>query len=88
LTHTLWPKAADRTEIVCELHFPPEEMAKPDFHAEDASAFWDLINREDWRIAELSQAGIGSRGYLPGPYTKREELLRAFDLDVLSVVGE
>ncbi len=88
LTHTLWPKAADRTEIVCELHFPPDEMAKPGFHAEDASAFWDLINREDWHIAELSQAGIGSRGYLPGPYTKREELLRAFDLDVLSVVGE
>ncbi len=31
MTHTLWPKAVDRTEIVCEWHFQPAEMAKPDF---------------------------------------------------------
>jgi len=58
-------------------------MAKPDFHAADAIDFWDLTNREDWRIAELSQAGIQSRAYTPGPYSKREELLRAFDVTVL-----
>ena len=86
LTHTLWPKAPDRTGIVCELHFHPEEMAKPGFQAEDACGFWDLVNRQDWRVCELSQAGIGSRAYTPGPYTKREDLLRAFDLDVLAEV--
>lgn len=88
LTHTLWPKAADRTVIVCELHFPPAEMARPDFDGENAGEFWDLINKQDWRIAELSQAGISSRAYTPGPYTKREELLRAFDEDVLAIDGE
>ena len=88
LTHTLWPKAADRTEIVCEVHFPPQEMARPDFQAEDVTGFWDTINREDWRVAELSQAGISSRAYTPGPYTKREELLHAFDRDVLAIDGE
>jgi glycine betaine catabolism A len=88
LTHTLWPKGPDRTQIVCELHFCPDEMAKPGFHADDAGAFWDLINRQDWRIVELAQAGIASRAYTQGPYTKREELLRAFDLDVLAVDGE
>ena len=62
-------------------------MAKPDFHADDASGFWDLINRQDWHIAELSQAGISSRAYTPGPYTRREELLRAFDEDVLATDG-
>jgi hypothetical protein len=41
--------------------------------------FWDHVNREDWGISELSQLGIGSRGYTPGPYSKREELLHAFD---------
>jgi len=79
LTHTLWPRAADRTEIVCEWHFEPEEMAKPDFLAADAIALWDLTNREDWAVAELSQAGIGSRAYTPGPYSGREALLWAFD---------
>jgi glycine betaine catabolism A len=83
MTHTLWPKAVDRTEIICEWHFHPNEMAKPDFHADDAIDFWDLTNREDWRISELSQAGIQSRAYTPGPYSTREELLHAFDETVL-----
>jgi len=79
MVHTLWPQAADRTEIVCEWHFHPAEMAKPDFEGDDAVEFWDRTNREDWRISELSQLGIGSRAYTPGPYSRREELLHAFD---------
>jgi phenylpropionate dioxygenase-like ring-hydroxylating dioxygenase large terminal subunit len=79
MTHTLWPKAVDRTEIICEWHFHPAEMAKPDFQADDAIAFWDETNRQDWGIVELSQAGIQSRAYTPGPYSTREGLLHAFD---------
>jgi Rieske 2Fe-2S family protein len=79
MTHTLWPRAHDRTEIVCEWHFHPAELARPDFHAEDAIEFWDLTNREDWWIAEQSQLGINSRLYQPGPYSEREELLWSFD---------
>ena len=79
MTHTLWPRAHDRTEIVCEWHFHPKELAKPDFHADDAVEFWDLTNREDWWISEQSQAGINSRAYRPGPYSEREELLWNFD---------
>jgi glycine betaine catabolism A len=79
LTHTLWPRAHDRTEIVCEWHFHPDEMAKPAFDADDAIEFWDLTNREDWWIAEQSQAGISSRVYQPGPYSEREALLWSFD---------
>ena len=33
MTHTLWPRAHDRTEIVCEWHFHPDELARPDFQA-------------------------------------------------------
>jgi Rieske 2Fe-2S family protein len=79
MTHTLWPRAHDRTEIVCEFHFHPDEMAKPAFHADDAIEFWDQTNREDWWIAEQSQAGINSRMYQPGPYSEREALLWSFD---------
>jgi Rieske 2Fe-2S family protein len=84
MTHTLWPKAIDRTEIVCEFHFHPDEMAKPGFQANDAIDFWDLTNREDWAIVELSQAGIQSRAYTPGPYSRREELLHSFDQTIVS----
>jgi Rieske 2Fe-2S family protein len=79
MTHTLWPRAHDRTEIVCEWHFHPDEMAKPGFQADDAIEFWDRTNREDWWISEQSQAGITSRVYQPGPYSTREELLWSFD---------
>ena len=45
--------------------------------------FWDETNREDWRVSELSQLGISSRGYRPGPYSTREGLL--WDLDRIVV---
>ena len=79
MTHRLWPQAVDRTKIVCEWHFYPDEMAKPGFEASDVVDSWDQANREDWQISELSQLGIGSRGYTPGPYSRREEMLHAFD---------
>ncbi len=79
MTHTLWPRACDRTEIVCEWHFHPDQMAAPDFGIDDVVEFWDVTNRQDWRVSELAQLGIGSRAYTPGPYSYREDLLYAFD---------
>ncbi|MGC2661097.1 MAG: aromatic ring-hydroxylating dioxygenase subunit alpha [Bryobacteraceae bacterium] len=83
MIHTLWPRTVDRTEIICEWYFHPAEMAKAEFVADDAVEFWDLTNREDWQIVELSQAGVQSRAYTPGPYSPREQLLQAFDQIVL-----
>jgi len=79
LTFQIWPLAVDRTEVVCEWHFHPDEMARPGFDASDAVEFWDLTNRQDWDVTERAQAGIGSRAYTPGPYSNREELLLALD---------
>jgi glycine betaine catabolism A len=79
LTFALWPRAADRTDIVCEWHFHPDEIAKPGFDPKGAIDFWELTNRQDWTLSELAQQGIASRGYQPGPYSNREELLLALD---------
>jgi glycine betaine catabolism A len=79
MTHTLWPQNVNQTRVICELHFHPEEMRRADFDASDATAFWDTTNLEDWRICELSQLGIQSRAYRPGPYSPKEGLPRAFD---------
>ena len=54
-------------------------MAREAFDPRDAVEFWDMTNRQDWHVCELSQAGISSRGYRPGPYSNREDLLYAFD---------
>jgi glycine betaine catabolism A len=79
LVHTLWPIAADRTINICEWHFHPDEMRREGFDPHDAVEFWDMTNRQDWHVCELSQAGISSRAYSPGPYSNREDLLFAFD---------
>lgn len=88
MTHTLWPQAVDQTRVICELHFHPDEMKKPGFDPTDAVEFWDTTNREDWRICELSQSGIQSRAYQPGPYSPKEGLPRAFDEMILGSDGE
>jgi Rieske 2Fe-2S family protein len=79
MVHTLWPVAPDRTINVCEWHFHPDALAAAPFDASDAIEFWDMTNRQDWHVCELSQAGISSRAYTPGPYSNREDLLYAFD---------
>jgi Rieske 2Fe-2S family protein len=79
MTHALWPKSADETEVICEFLFHPEELARADFDADDVVAFWDLTNRQDWYVSELSQRGIASRAYEPGPYSHRETLLYGLD---------
>jgi Rieske 2Fe-2S family protein len=85
MVHTLWPIAPDRTINVCEWHFQPSELARADFDPSDAVDFWDMTNRQDWHVCELSQAGISSRAYTPGPYSNREDLLYAFDRMIVAL---
>jgi len=79
MVHTLWPRGAGRTEVVCEWFFEPETIARPDFDPSDAIEFWDMVNRQDWHVCELVQRGIGSRGHVPGRYTDNELTVHAFD---------
>ncbi|CAN5551886.1 aromatic ring-hydroxylating dioxygenase subunit alpha [soil metagenome] len=87
MVHTLWPLAPDRTVNICEWHFHSDETTRPDFDPSDAVEFWDLTNRQDWHVCELSQAGISSRAYTPGPYSNREDLLYAFDRMIVELHG-
>jgi phenylpropionate dioxygenase-like ring-hydroxylating dioxygenase large terminal subunit len=79
MLHSLWPRAAGRTHVVCEWFFEPETMEREDFDATDAVEFWDLVNRQDWHVCELSQLGLGSAGYTPGRYTEVEGTVHDFD---------
>jgi Rieske 2Fe-2S family protein len=79
ITHRLHPTACDRTEIVCDFHVHPDELARPGFDLADVVEFWDLTNRQDWHVSELTQLGLKSRSYSPGPYSDREDLLYALD---------
>lgn len=81
---TLWPRSAQHTRIVCDFLFHPSEMAKPQFDPSDAVEFWDLVNRQDWRICEGVQRGMTSRNFRSGFYAPMESL----SLDIRRYIRE
>ena len=83
MVHQIWPQAPDRVFILCDWYFHPEAFAQADFNPGDAIEFWDMTNRQDWHVCELSQQGIGSRMYQPGPYSPRESIPAAWDREYL-----
>jgi phenylpropionate dioxygenase-like ring-hydroxylating dioxygenase large terminal subunit len=79
MVHQLRPLSPDRTLILCDWFFHPEAFEREDFKPEDAIEFWDMTNKQDWHVCELSQQGIASRAYEPGPYSPRESIPAAWD---------
>jgi Rieske 2Fe-2S family protein len=79
MAHYVQPVAPDRTRVICAWLFDATAIAAPDFDPSDAVDFWDVTNRQDWAINELTQLGTASRAYVPGPYANAEGLLAAFD---------
>jgi Rieske 2Fe-2S family protein len=86
MVHQLSPQAPDRTLIYCDWFFHPEAAAQKNFNPNDAIEFWDMTNKQDWHVCELSQQGIQSRVYEPGPYSSRESIPAAWDRYYLSVM--
>jgi Rieske 2Fe-2S family protein len=87
MVHQLWPQSPDRTLILCDWFFHPEAFDQEDFKPDDAIEFWDMTNKQDWHVCELSQQGIASHAYQPGPYSARESIPAAFDREYLRQMG-
>jgi phenylpropionate dioxygenase-like ring-hydroxylating dioxygenase large terminal subunit len=89
MVHQIWPQSPGRTLIQCDWFFHPEAAAIPDpgYNPKDAIAFWDMTNRQDWHVCELSQQGIASRAYRQGPYSPRESIPAAWDREYLRHVS-
>ena len=85
MVHQLLPQSAERTLILCDWFFHPDAAGVIPisrdyrFNPDDAIEFWDMVNRQDWHVCELSQQGISSRAYEPGPYSARESIPAAWD---------
>ena len=81
MVHQLWPQSPERTLIVCDWLFHPDAARAEQavYNPDDAIEFWDITNKQDWHVCELSQQGISSRAYEPGPYSSREAIPAAWD---------
>jgi Rieske 2Fe-2S family protein len=88
LTHRLQPLAIDKTRVTCEWLFDPGYQTMEGADPQEAVSFWDRVNREDWHVCELSQLGVVSRGYVPGPYSELESVTAAFDRAYLDALGD
>ena len=78
------PRSPSHTTIVCDLLFHPSEMAKARFDPTDAADFWDLVNRQDWKICEGVQRGMQSRVFDHGYYAPMESA----SLDIRRYIGD
>ena len=83
MVHQLQPQSPERTLIFCDWFFNPDAFERTDFNPDDAVQFWDMVNKQDWHVCELSQQGISSCAYEPGPYSARESIPAAWDREYL-----
>jgi glycine betaine catabolism A len=88
MVHTLWPVSPQRTLIECDWLFHAEAAMHPEFDPDDGVGFWDRTNRQDWHICELTQQGVSSRAYTPGPFAPRDSISAAFDRTYLEALAD
>jgi Rieske 2Fe-2S family protein len=84
----LVPREPDRTLVVVDWLFHPDEMAKPSFDPSDAVDFWDLVNRQDWAVCEGVQEGMTSRRFRYGWYAPMEDMSLDIRRYIAETVGE
>lgn len=72
------PLSAGSTE--CDITWLVNETAREgkDYDLQRLIWLWDITTIADQRIIESNQAGVLSRFYEPGPYSKMEDYARAF----------
>ncbi|MGA7923525.1 MAG: aromatic ring-hydroxylating dioxygenase subunit alpha [Thermoplasmata archaeon] len=88
MIHRTWPISPSHSRVENDFLFHPETISQPGFDASDAVGIWDEINRQDWHVCELAQAGTRSRMWHGGRYSEQEALVHDFDQvvrDLMSV---
>jgi len=85
--YSVWPIDAKRSTVVTEWLQHPDSVGSADWSPKGAIDFWDTVNRQDWHICEVSQLGVSSRMYQPGPFSPLESIPAAWDRAYLAAMG-
>jgi Rieske 2Fe-2S family protein len=89
ILHTLTPIGPEKSRVVCDWLFAPDEIAKPEFDPKDTVDVFDITNRQDWDVCERTQLGMRSRAYEQGGfYVTNEQHIAVFRDLVLDRLGE
>jgi Rieske 2Fe-2S family protein len=87
MVHVLTRRDRSTTDVAC--HFLME-ASKPSMLPERlslATGLWDEINRQDWEMCERTQLGAESPAFRPGPYSRLESMVAAFDEHYLATMN-
>ena len=89
VVHTLLPQGPDHTRVTCDWLFDPQVMAQPDFDPMDVVALFDIVNKQDWEVCEMTQQSMRSKAFRSGGiYVPIENHIRAFADFVLERLAE
>lgn len=88
ILHRLEPTGPETCRVVCDWLFAAAEIARPAFDPTDAVEIFDITNKQDWDVCELTQLGMRSRAYADGGvYVTNEHHITAFRDLVLDHLG-
>jgi len=89
ILHTLQPLGPTRSRVRCDWLFDSAETTRPGFDPTDTVEIFDIVNRQDWEVCELTQLGMTSRAYADGGlYVANETHIAAFRDLVLDHLGD
>ncbi len=89
ILHTAIPRGPAHTTVICDWLFTPDEVADPTFDSTPVVEVFDLVNRQDWEMCQLTQQGMKSRAYAEGGlYVPAESHLYKFNAFIRKHLGE
>ena len=75
---TYLPQSADVTVVVLRWLVRADAVEGRDYDVARLCWLWDETTRQDKSLIELNAAGVASRGYTPGPYSRLESMTADF----------
>lgn len=89
LFHHITPLGPEKIINDCYWLFRPEVIhdEKAQARIQSAVEFWDLTNKQDWKVCEQMQKGTKSTRFTRGYYSGHEDVLRQLDIELLKALG-
>jgi Rieske 2Fe-2S family protein len=69
----LAPAGPETTYIAVQWLVREDAVEGRDYRLDTLLPFWELTSEQDWRLCEQNQAGVSSRAFTPGPYSRKRE---------------
>ncbi|TCP20725.1 Rieske 2Fe-2S family protein [Scopulibacillus darangshiensis] len=66
ITHRIFPVSPERSIVICDWLFDPDEMARDDFEPMDAVELFHRVNEQDFAACQWCHENMGSRAYENG----------------------